>query len=222
MSFISHRGAAGLNKENSLKAIHSGNSFNPFCVEIDIHRTKDNIFIIHHGKLHRTFMGIKLKETYEQLAKDIPTLLTLDEFIKQAPNKPYMLDVKIRTANNELVEALKKMPDNMRAIFTSPHVSTLKHLKQAFPKSKTFISQPYSEGPFRSLRLANKYDFDGICINKWWIGPLLVKACNYYNKEILAYTVDHPLSMRIIRWLFPNITIITNRPDKFRKLFPKL
>lgn len=221
MTFVSHRGAAGLKKENSLAAIKIGHSLKPTYIEIDIHRTKDGVFVIYHGTLHRTYMGISLDETYKALKEKVPSLITLKEFIKSAPKRPYMFDIKIRTANDDLIKELKKMPRQMHGVFTSPHPRTLHLLKLAFPHSKTYISQPYSEGPIRPLDLARQYGFDGICLNKWWIGPIVVKACRMAKKDIFAYTIDRPITMRIIKHLFPEITIITNRPDKYRKVFLK-
>ena len=121
MTFISHRGAAGIKKENSLEAIHAGHALGPIYVEIDIHRTKDNIFVIYHGTLKASYMGIELEHTYKSLKKHHDSMLTLNEFIKEAPKRPYMLDIKIRTANSELIKELKKMPASMRRAFSSPH-----------------------------------------------------------------------------------------------------
>jgi glycerophosphoryl diester phosphodiesterase len=221
MTFVSHRGAAGIKKENSIDAIKAGHSLHPTYVEVDIHRTKDGVFVIYHGTLHRTYIGVNLDESYKALKNKIPSLLTLKEFTKEAPRRPYMLDIKIRTANEELIEELKKMPKEMLGIFTSPHPRTLGMLKKAFPHTKTFISQPYTEGPIRPLDLARQYDFDGIALNKWWVGPLVVRACRIAKKDIFAYTIDRPITMRIVKRLYPDVTIITNRPDRYRAIFLK-
>jgi glycerophosphoryl diester phosphodiesterase len=219
MTFISHRGAAGLKKENSLDAIKAGHSYKPSYVEIDIHHTKDGQFVIYHGSMKAAYLGKNIDETYATLKKRIPEVLTLKEFIQNAPSRAYMLDIKIRTANEDLIKELKGMPASMRAIFTSPHPKTLLALKNAFPTSKTFISQPYQEGPIRPLDLARQYGFDGICLNKWWVGPIVVRACKMSNKQILTYTIDRGITMRIIKKFFPDVTIITNRPDRYRHIF---
>lgn len=219
MTFISHRGAAGLKKENSLEAIIAGHSYNPSYVEVDIHHTKDGVFVIYHGSVKAAYLGKNIDETYKSLKKRLPGLLSLKDFIQKAPKRPYMLDIKIRTANEELIKELKQMPSVMRAMFTSPHPKTLEALKKAFPDSKTYISQPYQEGPIRPLDLARQYNFDGICLNKWWMGPFLVRACKIANKEILTYTVDRGITMKIIKKFFPEVTIITNRPDRYKNIF---
>lgn len=221
MTFVSHRGAAGLNIENSLAAIKAGNSMRPTYIEVDVHRTKDGVFVIYHGSLHRTYIGASLDETYKTLKTKIPSLLTLSEFINEAPRRPYMLDIKVRTANEELVKELKNMPKIMIGIFTSPHPKTLNLLKNTFPESKTLISQPYTEGPIRPIDLARQYGFDGISLNKWWVGPLVIRACRISNKVVYAYTVDRPITMRIIKKLYPEVVIITNRPDRYREIFLK-
>lgn len=219
MTFVSHRGAAGIKKENTLESIKVGHAMRPKYVEIDIHRTKDGIFILDHGSMRSAYLGIEHDETYKTLKKRNSELLTLDEFTKLAPSKPYLLDIKIRTANDELIEELKKMPNVMHGAFASPHPRTLLALKNAFPHAKTYISQPYQEGPIRPLNLARQYAFDGICLNKWWVGPIVVLACRIFKKEILTYTVDRGITMRVIKRLYPDVTIITNRPDTYHTLF---
>lgn len=221
MSFVSHRGAAGLAVENSLAAIKAGNKYKPSYVEIDIHRTKDGVFVIYHGTLKASYLGISLEDNYKYLKKCHTTLMTLKEFIELAPKRAYMLDIKIRTANDELIKELRSMPNIMRSSFSSPHPKTLSALKEAFPDSKTYISQPYQEGPFRALDLARQYNFDGICLNKWWVGPIVIKACRAYKKKVLTYTVDRSLTMIIIKRFFPDVTIITNRPDRYTSIFIK-
>lgn len=219
MTFISHRGAAGIKKENSLEAIRAGHALKPTYVEIDIHRTKDRVFVIYHGTLKASYRGVELEYTYKTLKNNHESVLTLEEFIDKAPKRPYMLDIKIRTANSELIKELNKMPSSMLKAFSSPHPKTLLALKQAFPEAKTFISQPYQEGPIRPLDLARQYNFDGICLNKWWVGPIVVRACRMSKKQILTYTVDRGLTMRVIKKLFPDVTIITNRPDRYKNMF---
>jgi len=221
MSFVSHRGAAGIAIENSLAAIKAGNKYKPTYVEIDIHRTKDGVFVIYHGTLKASYMGVSLEDSYKNLKKRLATLMTLSEFIETAPKRAYMLDIKIKTANDELIKALEPMPKIMRSSFSSPHPRTLSALKGAFPESKTYISQPYQEGPLRALDLARQYNFDGICLNKWWVGPLVVRACRAYKKKILTYTVDRSLTMILIKRFFPDVTIITNRPDRYTSIFMK-
>ena len=109
MTFISHRGAAGIKKENSLDAIKAGHSYKPSYVEVDIHHTKDGQFVIYHGSMKAAYLGKNIDETYTALKNRVPDVLTLKEFIKNAPVRAYMLDIKIRTANNELIKELKKI-----------------------------------------------------------------------------------------------------------------
>lgn len=219
MTFVSHRGAAGIKKENTLEAIKIGHAMRPKYVEIDIHRTKDKVFVLYHGSMRSAYMGTDHEETYQHLKQRNSELLTLDEFIKYAPNKPYLLDIKIKITDDKLIKTLKTMPNIMHGAFASPHPRTLLALKNAFPHAKAYISQPYQEGPFRPLILARRHSFDGICLNKWWIGPLVVRACRISKKEILTYTVDRGITMRVIKRFYPDVTIITNRPDTYHSLF---
>lgn len=58
MAIIGHRGAAGLAPENTLAAIDTALKFNIPLIEIDIHRSKDNVLVVMHDKsVNRTTNG---------------------------------------------------------------------------------------------------------------------------------------------------------------------
>jgi glycerophosphoryl diester phosphodiesterase len=216
MRLVSHRGAGGLAQENSLKAVKIGDTYGPEFIEVDVHRTKDGVFVLHHGDIKRTYLGTPLDETYKELKTKIPTLLTLEEFLKHDFNSSILFDIKIRNSSDELIKIFKKFQTDSLA-FTSPHVSAMKALNEAFPEAKVYISQPFHEGPYKPIQLARKYSFTGVSLNKWWLGPYPYFACKRSNLEYLNYTVDRSITMRVIAKLFPHIILTTNRPDRYPK-----
>jgi len=217
MRLVSHRGAGGLAHENSLQAIKIGDSYSPEFIEVDVHRTSDGIFVLYHGDLRRTYLGTPLDETYEELRVKIPSILTLEEFLKHRFNSNILFDIKIRNSTDELIVAFKKYRILKGLAFTSPHLLALKRLSEAFPDSKVYISQPFHEGPFRPIQLARKYNFAGVSLNKWWLGPYPYFACKRSNLEYLNYTVDRAITMRVIARIFPHVLLTTNRPDRYPK-----
>ncbi len=216
MRLVSHAGAGGLARENSLQAVQIGDSYDPEFIEVDIHRTKDGVFVLHHGDIKRTYLGTPLDDTYDELKSKVPTLITLEDFLKHDFNSNILFDIKVRNSTDELIKIFKKwQPEGLA--FTSPHVTAMKALSEAFPKSKIYISQPFHEGPFRPIQLARKYNFTGVSLNKWWLGPYPYFACRRSNLEYLNYTVDRSITMRLVAKLFPHVIMITNRPDRYPK-----
>lgn len=216
MRLVSHRGAGGLATENSLRAVQIGDSYSPEFIELDVHRTRDGVFVMYHGDTKRTYLGTPLDETFAELKAAIPSLLSLDEFLTHKFKSVILFDIKVKNSTDELIKIFKK--SELRTLaFTSPHFSPMKKLSEAFPKSKIYISQPFHEGPFRAIQLARKHNFAGVSINKWWLGPYPYFACKRSNLEYLNYTVDRAITMRIIARLFPHVLLTTNRPDRYPK-----
>lgn len=220
MRLISHRGAGGLAHENSLRAVQIGDSYSPAFIEVDVHQTRDAVFVMYHGDTKRTYLGTPLDETFAELKKSVPSLLSLEEFLKHDFKSPILFDIKVKNSTDELIKVFKYSSLKDPA-FTSPHFSPLKKLSNAFPKSKIYISQPFHEGPFRAIQLARKHNFAGVSINKWWLGPYPYFACKRSNLEYLNYTVDRAITMRIIARIFPNVLLTTNRPDRYPKYLLK-
>lgn len=218
MRFVSHRGAAGIAHENSLAALEAGHAYRPDFIEVDIHRTRDGVFVMYHGDLRKTYAGTVLDETYDGLKARIPTLLTLREFCQKAPRAAYLFDIKVRTANDELLNEFRKVPRKLIGGFTSPHPLSLAALKELYPDVDYLISQPYTEGPMRPIELARKYGFTGISLNKWWLGPFVYRFCKVNRLKIMVYTVDSKLTMRLIMRFFGDVYLCTNHPERLAQL----
>lgn len=218
MKFISHRGAAGLAPENSAESILLADRYDPLYIEIDIHQTADNQWVVYHGDLKRTYIGKKLDRSLAELKEIAPHLLTVRELVKIPVKSNLLLDIKVKDVDHSLIKTLQNAAPQFSAAFTSPHVKPLAELRKAFPKSCTYISQPYHEGPYRPIELAKQYDFTGCNVNKWWVGPLTYQLAKRYRKEMLTYTIDRTSSMWLVHRFFPEITIVSNHPERCIKL----
>ncbi len=222
MSLVSHRGASGIAHENSLRSIQLAQGYHPTFIETDIHCTADMVFVMYHGQLKQTLTGNSLPETYKQLKKRIPTLLKLENLLERNDiYSAFMFDIKCADAIEDLIAYLKQQGLPNSVGFTSPHAHALYKLKQAFPHAITLISQPYQEGPIKAIELARDRGFSGISLNKWWLGPLPYFLCKRYNKKIMVYTIDNRFWQWCAQTFFPDIMLCTNRPDVYRKSFPK-
>ncbi len=221
MSLVSHRGAAGLAHENSWEAIQIAKKYKPAFIEVDVHRTSDGVFIMYHGDVKQAYSGRDRPETYTQLKNRVPTLLKLEDLIMRDKHDfPFMFDIKCSDASSQLMEYLQTVGLPSGSGFTTPHASALVTAKKAFPEAMTLISQKYQAGPIRAIELARDRGFSGISLNKWWLGPLPYFMCKYYKKQIMVYTIDHSIWIKLAQKIFPSIMLCTNNPDKYRSSFP--
>lgn len=223
MPLISHRGAAHLAPANSFDAIKKGDSFQPDYVEVDINCTIDNILVIYHGSVSRFLQGKKTRESYAELKTKYPYLMTLDEFTAKKISSAYIFDLKVfdDSSMESTITALHKLGRDDFA-FTAPHEKALLAVKKAFPNSLIFQSQPYHHGPITALEIARKHNFEGVALNKWWMTPLVYRLCKAHGKLVNCYTVDSAFGIKMIHRFFPEVYITTNRPDIYRKYFPKV
>ncbi len=222
MSLVSHRGASGLAYENSSDSINEAKKYQPVYIEVDIHCTADNVFIMHHGDIKQSYSGSRRPETYAELKKQIPKLLKLEDLLKQDDHAhAFMFDVKCAADIDDLILFLQTHGVSSSIGFTSPHEEALVKLKKSFPNAITLIAQKYQAGPIRAIELARDKNFSGISLNKWWLGPLPYFLCKYYKKQIMVYTIDHKFWQWWAQTLFLDIMLCTNRPDLYRDIFPK-
>jgi len=216
MSLISHRGAAGLAHENSYESIQLAKKYNPIYIEVDVHRTKDGIFVMYHGDIKQAYNGSDRPETYKQLKATIPTLITLEELLKTDDHSvPFLFDIKCADSVKDLITFFQTHTLPKDSGFTAPHESSLIALKNAYPESLTLIAQKYQAGPIRAIELARDRGFSGISLNKWWLGPLPYLLCKLYKKQIMVYTIDHKVWIKWALRFFPNIMLCTNYPNYF-------
>ena len=219
MRFISHRGAGGLATENSRRAITLGDSFKPELIEVDLHQTSDSVAVVFHGKIHRGYRGTPLSQTYEQLKSDHPELLTLEELFALKTDAAFLLDIKCSDAASQFIKMIKAKRDSrFETAFTGTNAKALMSFSYAFPGARIFLGQPYQKDPFGTIRQARILGFEGISLNKWWLGPLVHLLCRRSNLEIYCYSVKRPLTMRVIKRYFPEVTVITDFPDRASKL----
>lgn len=218
MKYVSHRGAAGLKEENTAPSILLADGYSPEFIEVDIHITKDDVCVLYHGDLRRTYTGEKLDKTYKELKSCLPNLLSLKELVGLPVVNKVLLDIKVKELPETVITILKSASPAFTYGFTSPHIKPLKQLSELFPDAITLISQPYYEGPFRPFELAKKYNFSGSNINKWWVGPITYHIAKRDKKLLFTYTVDRQFTMKVISKFFPDIVIVSNRPDIISKL----
>lgn len=221
MPLISHGGAAHLAPANSAESISKADKYAPAFIEVDINCTADDVLVLYHGSASRSLRGIKTRETHTLLKNNCHYLLTFQDLLKIKSKSPYIFDIKIHdpVSIQKIIEALIKQKRRDFA-FTSPHETVLASMMSVFPDSLTFQSQPYHHGPIAALEIARKHRFYGVSLNKWWLTPLVYALCRVQGKHVIAYTIDSSVGIWLAQRTFPKAYITTNRPDRYRRIFP--
>ena len=221
MPLITHGGAGWLATPNSRGGIIEGDKYDPAFIEIDINQTSDGLLVLHHGEVRRFVRGKCMRETYLEIKKRFPEVLTLDELGSIKVRAPYMFDIKVLELSSlKMIAELIKKQGHKNFAFTSPHPAAMIYMHEQFPSADVFQSQPYHHGPIAALELARKHKFSGISLNKWWLTPFVYNLCKLHGKKIGVYTIDGRRKLKYAQLLFPGAYIVTNQPDVYRKLFP--
>lgn len=103
-----HRGLTEFGeKENTINAFEAAIKYNIEAVELDVHKTKDNILVVHHDF---EISNLLIKNTnYEDLLKIKPDLPTLENVINLAKNKLFLdIEIKDHGYEEEVVTLVKK------------------------------------------------------------------------------------------------------------------
>ena len=219
---IGHRGAAGIALENSPSGIRAALELPVEAIEIDARVTKDGHLVVihdkHTGRIARQKLRIADSTLAELKAVQLSNgerLLTLDEALKLIDTqKAILLDLKSGRICNELIPILKKHAQADITI-TSRNYRQLEKVHRALPDIPfTARSYIYSTD---IVHIAHQLGASGISVNKYVLNPLTYFLAKRAGLFVHTYTVNHPWLVRLYAWLYPDISIITNHPERFAR-----
>lgn len=233
-----HRGFSGIAPENTMAAVRM--AMDEPCVEwieVDVQMSKDGVpVIIHDYTVNRTTNGrgpVRLKTLKELKALDAGSwksefyageqIMTLDELLEEVKGR-LKVNLEIKTQGDmypglekKMIQAVKDHSMQNDAVLTSFDVTALGKVKWEDPQIRTgLIVDGRSEDLFKRLRDLGA-GFLSIAHRK--INTAIVRQAEKQQVQIMAWTVDRPLSMLKLAALDSNILICTNRPDVFRRTF---
>jgi glycerophosphoryl diester phosphodiesterase len=216
---VGHRGAKGLEHENTIKGFKLARTLGVDAVELDVIATRDGKFVVFHDYDLERLAGRNHKVeyiTYAELAeihlKNGETIPLLYDVLSILRGTPVVLDVKTDTYLPDLYELLDKFPD-MDITVTSwlkPWVTA--EFKKSRPHIPAFVERYYL--PFGLMRSARKHNADGLNLRYWWMNPLTYYAAKRRGMQIQVYTVNNPWHAKLLKMLYPGIWICTNFPDR--------
>ena len=195
---IGHRGAAGHAPENTLAAIQKGIALGVDFVEIDVRRTADGVLVVlHDATVNRTTDGkgrvdrLFLRDIEKLNAGNGEHIPTLEEVLKVAAGKTgLMLELKIRGAAQQTVEAVREAGFRDPVIYASFLHDELKYVRTVDPEASHMV---LFGGLFRaSVARAIKYGPSYVGLRHDKATRPLVDALHRADLLVFVYTADAP------------------------------
>jgi glycerophosphoryl diester phosphodiesterase len=218
MIIIGHRGAAGIEPENTLPSIESAVTHGVDMIEFDLQKTKDNHLIVFHDDnlLRLAGKNIKISDmTLKQInltathsGHPIPSFHEAMEAVKTIP---VLLDCKGKGWAKLLNNELPKYPNHIVSI-TAQDRNELAIISKLRPDIETYISELTK--PFDAIYSAKALGLTGISLNFWVLNPLSYWYAKRKKCKIMVFTINHTWMARFIHRLYPDAAIITNVPNK--------
>lgn len=222
---IGHRGGEGV--ENTIGAIKNSIDKRIDYVEIDVQRTKDNHYIVHHDKTFKRVAGINkspsdmtLKEIKNISLRGNEKIPEIKEVLKLSKNKINLfIELKGKTADKKMVDDIVKMVKKEKmekqVVFISMRYSVIDYIKTRYKEFKTgFIY-------FLFLGDMSKIKADYMLFSEDFVTQNHIEQIHRHNKKAIVWTVNSPDSMK--KYLDSAVDgIITDRVNDILKLKEKL
>lgn len=203
---ISHRGVTQKDGvQNTLSAAKKTEHRHPDYIEIDVHETADQKFVVVHDENLRQLTGINRKPrqlTLKQLQKLVADenghrahLVSFDQYLEFAPKYRQKLLVEIKTTPADSPRMLqhfnqrygRRLQQN-HAWLHSMDLRAVQELHRLNPKLEVMAIQPYVLGwPSRHVGWNVEYSM---------LNPLLIAQLHFNHQPICVWTVDDPDTMR--------------------------
>lgn len=222
MRIIGHRGAAGLELENSRSSIKKAKELGVDGIEIDVHLTKDgHLVLCHDADLSRVsssnakISSLTLAELKKIKLNNGETVPTLKEALKITGSTWTIIEIKQNGCAEELLNTLEDFP-NSNVTIASFHHNFARELENKAPELSVFLAE--KTRPTEIIRIVRTAKADGLDLNAWLLNPLTYWLAKRHNLDIMVFTINSPFIARFIHLLYPDVAICTDRPDRLLHL----
>ncbi len=222
MIIIGHRGAAGIEAENTVPSIKAAARARVDMIEFDVRVTKDNRLVVFHDPnliriagVSKNLSDLTLDEVQKVTTRSGHPIPTLQEALKTAGDIPVLIDCKGGGWAEALDKELKIFQGPIPAI-TAINTDEMFRFRQLRPDMKTYMSE--LTNPFEAAHKAHTLGFSGVSINFWVMNPLVYFYIKRRKLETIIFTVNYPLLARFVHLLYPSAAIITNVPQRLAPL----
>jgi len=228
MKIIGHRGARGVELENSLASIEAALKLDVDAIEFDIHRTSDDVFVVIHdattGRVAE--QNVRVSDvTFTELRairlKNGQQIPTLEEVLQVAGNRSLYIDIKVPDSAEPLLQLVDKYPADIT--FVSRLARELEAIRELRPEAPTYLYFLKAENPIprpiHMVRAAQAIQATGIGLDKLIINPLTYSLARKKGLKVYSYSVGSRALARLFTRLYPGIDFCTSHPELLNRQF---
>jgi glycerophosphoryl diester phosphodiesterase len=222
MKIIGHRGARGLETENTLESLKVGARSGADRVEFDVWTTRDGVPILLHDADFTHMAGIKKRvfdTNYSEIKKmrtlDGKKFITADEALRTLKGMPVYFEIKDYYLSKGVVNILNKYWERDIWVGSNNH-KVLVDLRKVRPDLKIYAGTLWH--PIETMHFIRKHRVHGMSLHYRWFNPIIYWFCRYYKLDILLYTVNSPWHIKLIKRVYPSVSIFTDYPDRAVKM----
>ncbi len=212
---IGHRGAAGLEPENTLRSFRRAAEEGADALELDLRVTHDgHLVVLHDPTVDRTTSGtgsvheLTLAEVQQLdagLGERVPTF----EEVLETTTLPIHAELKVVEAAEPLASGiLEKAAERITLI--SFHPEALRRMKRVLPDQR--LGLILSGAPPDAAERARSLDADLVSLEAEYLSAEAVERCRRAALKVTAWTVNEPEQMQRVVELGVD-GIATDRPD---------
>lgn len=224
VKMIAHRGLSGLERENTMAAFIAAGNRSYYGIECDIHKTKDDQFVVIHDDhtARVSPINIKIKESsYRELQEielyemgtiqsaahlKIPLLSQYLDVCKKY-NKVCFLEFKFRFADEDIIKVLdiieqKQYTENV--VFISFILENLITVRKVNKNARIqFLTTTLDA---KLMLILRKYRF-GVDMTIDDLTEEMVDELHKYHIEVNVWTIDNPIqALMLVSWRVDYIT----------------
>jgi glycerophosphoryl diester phosphodiesterase len=225
MFIFAHRGASGVEPENTLKAIRSALEANVDGIEVDIHQVGDKLMVIHDRWLHRTTSGLGQLQNYsfEELrlldAGDGEVIPDLDEVFSLIDGSCSInlelksiksLDVLYRYLNDAITKYNFNPSQILISSFNHRLLNIIHQDRAEYP-----IGAITSSYPLEYAKFAQELDANSVHLDIEYISQNFVDDAHKRGLKVYVFTVDELEDINEMRRLGVD-GVFSNFPTKIK------
>jgi glycerophosphoryl diester phosphodiesterase len=228
MKIIGHRGAAGIELENTRASLLAAIKHGADMVELDVHLTADDKLVVIHdpktGRVAAENVTVRDKTLAELRAIKLDNgeaFQTLDEALEVIGSTPVIIELKDENSVHELLLTLERHPKSQASV-ASFHPEELRLVRRVLPDVPIFALEYLA--PIDIVQTAHKLGAAGIGLNFWLMNPLTYYLAKHYHLEMYVYVSSGKLSEKTMNFtapfmhlLYPDLHFCTRHPEHFTK-----
>jgi len=217
---LGHRGCAGLESENTVRAFRKALDLEVDLIEFDVRMTRDGeLVVIHDPKVDRTTNGKsyvrdftfgEIRKLNAGKNKKIPSLKEAIELLKK--EKPVIvIEIKEPETTEKILKIIKKRGLEDNILIVSFWHDVLKKIKKITPGIKT--GAILAGRPIDLVSIAKTAKLNFLCLRYEFIDEKVVRECHKNGIKINAWTVNENEDIERVIKLGVDI-ISSDHPDR--------